>query len=138
MSRQKGKRGERELALLLRSEGFAARRGVQFQGSPDSPDVVCEALPGIHLEVKRCEAFSLYAALEQAMMDANEMEVTRAIVNSELVDRSKLKIPVVAHRRNDCEWVAVLRMVDLLAILRESTYHKPLDLVSMDNPQERA
>ena len=34
-------------------------------------------------------------------------------------------IPVVAHRRSASEWLAVLRLVDLLAILRESDYVAP-------------
>jgi Holliday junction resolvase len=53
--RSKGARGEREAAKLLRDLGFAgARRGQQFRGGYDTPDVICEALPGILLEVK-CE-----------------------------------------------------------------------------------
>lgn len=52
-SRQKGKRGELAAAHYLRSLGFiSARRGVQYSGSPDSPDVVCDELPGVHIEVK--------------------------------------------------------------------------------------
>ena len=43
-SRQKGKVGEREFAALLRVQGFDARRGVQFCGGVDSPDVVSDAL----------------------------------------------------------------------------------------------
>ena len=35
------------------------------------------------------------------------------------------KLPVVAHRRNACEWLAILRLTDLLAILRESDYVEP-------------
>lgn len=107
MSRTKGKVGERELAKLLTSEGFTARRGVQYQGSPDSPDVVCECLPGVHFEVKRCEALSVYRALEQARTDAKD------------------KLPIVAHRRNDCDWVAILDMRDLLGLLRESSQLVP-------------
>jgi Holliday junction resolvase len=44
-SREKGKRGERQWRDELRAQGFAARRGQQFSGSPDSPDVVCDDLP---------------------------------------------------------------------------------------------
>jgi hypothetical protein len=54
-SRNKGKRGELEAAKFLASEGFPARRGQQFSGGTDSPDVLCEALPRIHFEVKRTE-----------------------------------------------------------------------------------
>lgn len=37
-SRNKGKRGEWELVRLLRAEGFDARRGQQFRGTPESPE----------------------------------------------------------------------------------------------------
>ena len=47
-SRNKGARGELELARLLRSEGFPATRGQQHRGGPGSPDVLCSSLPSIH------------------------------------------------------------------------------------------
>ena len=102
-SRRKGKVGERELALLLTSEGFTARRGAQHRGGSDSPDVVCDALPSVHLEVKRCERLDLYSAIDQARRDAGD------------------KLPIVAHRRNDCRWLAIIDLLDLLAILRQSS-----------------
>jgi hypothetical protein len=75
-SKDKGKRGERELAgELTRVPGIAARRGVQFQGSPDSPDVITE-LPDIHIECKRNERFQLYKALEQAIADAGNDKIS--------------------------------------------------------------
>ena len=48
-SRNKGKRGELEWRDVIRSHGYEARRGQQFSGSPDSPDVVTD-LP-YHFEV---------------------------------------------------------------------------------------
>jgi len=70
MSRQKGKRGEREAAAELGAIlGVDARRGVQYQGGPDSPDVVLDGVP-IHVEAKRTERLSLWAAVEQAKTDA--------------------------------------------------------------------
>ncbi len=104
-SRDKGKRGERSLASLLTAEGFPARRGVQYQGGPGSPDVVCDALSWVHFECKVTERLQLYEALEQAKNDA-----------------APSKFPVVAHKKNNKEWVACLRLTDLLEILRESTY----------------
>ena len=104
MSRRKGKRGERELAARLTSEGFPATRGQQHRGGADSPDVIVPTLPMIHFEAKRCERLSLYTALAQARRDAGD------------------KVPVVAHRKNASEWVAILRLTDLLSILRESDF----------------
>jgi hypothetical protein len=69
-SREKGKRGEREAAAELGAIlGVDARRGVQYQGGPDSPDVVLPGVP-IHVEAKRTERLCLWAAIEQAKADA--------------------------------------------------------------------
>ena len=70
MSRRKGKVGERECAAEMGELlGVEARRGVQFQGGPDSPDVV---LPGVnlHVECKRVERLKLWDAIDQAKADA--------------------------------------------------------------------
>lgn len=101
MSRQKGKRGEREAAAELGSLlGCDARRGVQFQGGPDSPDVVLEGV-NIHVEAKRVEALNLYAAIEQAKADAGE------------------KVPIVWHRRNGKASVLIVETTRLADLARE-------------------
>lgn len=94
-SNQKGKRGERELAEFFRNHGIEARRGQQFSGGSDSPDVVT-GLNGIHFEVKRVEAGNLYNWLDQAKRDAGN------------------NIPAVAHRRSDKPWVVILDLDDFL------------------------
>lgn len=94
-SRRKGCRGELEAAAELRRLfRVEARRGRQFQGGDDSPDVKA-AIPGVHVEVKRLEALRLYPALEQAIADAGE------------------NVPIVLHRTNCHPWVAILRLDDL-------------------------
>jgi len=103
-SKQKGKRGEREAAAFLTDEGFPARRGQQFAGGTDSPDVVCESLSGLHFEVKRCEKGNPYDWISQAQRDAG------------------YKLPVVLHRRNDHEWLAVMPAKDFFRIVRESNF----------------
>lgn len=100
-SRQKGKRGEREACELLRQHGITARRGQQFKGSPDSPDVV-SGLVGFHLEVKRTESLSVYTALEQAQRDMAEGES-----------------PVVLHKRNGRPWLVIMLADDVLPLMRE-------------------
>ena len=100
LSRDKGKRGEREVAEFLRSHGIAARRGVQYQGGPDSPDVAHD-IDGLHFEVKRTEKFRLYDALEQAIGERKDGD-----------------IPVVWHRSNGRPWVVVLRAEDFLALAK--------------------
>lgn len=98
-SRRKGKRGELEAACELnRLFGIEARRGQQFAGSPDSPDVRTD-LEKVHFEVKRCESLRLFAAMEQAIHDAGTE-----------------RVPVVLHRANNRPWVAVVRLDDLPAL----------------------
>jgi len=102
-SRSKGARGEREAAaawsLVM---GGGARRGQQFSGSPDSPDVVTD-YPGIHLESKRVERGNPYEWLSQAVADAGG------------------KVPVVLHRRNRQEWVVVMRLSDVPKFVLEAS-----------------
>ena len=99
-SRQKGAQGEREFAEVLKAWGYEARRGQQFAGGGDSPDVVTN-VPGVHFEVKRVQAGNPYGWLAQAIRDAKTGSV-----------------PVVAHRRNGQDWVAVLRMDDLIKFIQ--------------------
>lgn len=101
-SRNKGKRGELEWRDQLRQQGFTARRGRQFSGSDDSPDVICEELDSaFHFEVKRVEALNLRDAVEQAVRDSGG------------------KTPVVAHRRNNSPWLVTLRADDWFKLVRE-------------------
>ena len=95
----KGKCGERELAKeLARLFGCTARRGQQFSGLPESPDVVVD-IPGVHVECKRTERLRLYDAVEQARHDAADHEV-----------------PLVCHRHNRGDWLAIVPLDDLPAL----------------------
>ena len=107
-SRQKGASAERELAKKLREYGYDCRRGQQYCGANGDADVV--GLPGIHIEVKRTERLSLYGALEQATRDARPEET-----------------PVVFHRRNNCEWVAILDLDDFMTLYCEWESGRYLD-----------
>lgn len=97
-SREKGKRGEREIASLLREYGYDARRGVQYKGGQDSPDVI--GLPGTHIEVKRTERLNLYDALSQSKADAGD------------------DMPIVIHRKNNSEWVVIQPLSDWINLFR--------------------
>lgn len=105
-SRAKGANGEREFAAVLKARGLEARRGQQFSGGAGSPDVV-HNLTEVHFEVKRVQAGNPYLWLEQACRDC-----------------AKGAIPIVAHRKNHKEWMAILPMEALLdlLILREGTF----------------
>lgn len=93
-SRDKGKRGEREFASVCREHGYNARRTSQYCGNTgDASD--CIGLPGIHIEVKRVEKLNILDAMEQAKHDS----------------KGENK-PIVAHRRNNCEWLITMRAED--------------------------
>ena len=62
----RGKAVEREAAAeLSQLLNVSARRGVQYQGGADSPDVVLEGV-AIHVEAKRTEKLTLWPAIDQA------------------------------------------------------------------------
>ena len=99
-SRDKGCRGERELAKKLREYGFDCRRSVQYCGANGDADVI--GLNGIHIECKRVEALSLYKALSQAKGDAKNGDM-----------------PVVMHRKNNCEWVVIQPLETWIEMYKE-------------------
>ena len=99
-SREKGKRGERGWRDVLRANGYAARRGQQFSGSPDSPDVVCDELDWAHFEVKHTEHLRMYEAMAQAQRDCGA------------------RIPILSHRRNFWPWLVTMSAETFFKFLR--------------------
>jgi hypothetical protein len=100
-SRSKGKRGELEACHFLNDLlGTQARRGQQFKGTPDSPDIV-DAIPGVHIEVKRVEALNVSKAMEQAVRDSGR------------------DIPSVLHRKNREKWMITIQAEDLIQFTRK-------------------
>jgi len=100
MSKRKGAAGEREAAAKLNEVlGTQFRRGRQYHGGPESPDLAGD-LPGLHVEVKRTEKLRLWEAVGQAQVDAS-------------IDQ----VPVVMHRANGKPWVMVVKVEDLIRLL---------------------
>ena len=99
-SKRKGKNGELELAHKLKEYGYDCKRSVQYCGANGDADVV--GLDGVHIEVKRTERLSLYDALAQAKHDARGGEM-----------------PVVMHRKNNCEWVVIQPLEDWIELYKE-------------------
>lgn len=104
-SRSKGARGERLWRDKLRDAGFTAERGQQRSGSPDSPDVKCPDLPGIHMEVKHVEKLNIFEAMEQATRDAGEEQV-----------------PIVAHKKNRQPWMVTMWGDQWLDAIKETDF----------------
>lgn len=98
-SKRKGNGGELELLHLLHDRGYPVYRNDQrFVGGVDRPDI-CLRMNGqeFHCEVKRTEKLRLYDALSQAIRDSNGK-----------------RAPLVLHRRNRGEWLAIMRLDDFL------------------------
>ena len=111
-SKKKGSRGERELAQFIRKQGYKARRGQQYAGSPESPDIVHNVTLGgldIHIECKRTERFNAYDAIEQAEED-----------------RGLDEIPTVFHKRNRGEWIVVMYAEDFFRFTDDPELAQPL------------
>ena len=98
-SKQKGKRGELEVAKILREHGFDARRTAQFCGNTgDAADVV--GIEGFHIEVKRAETTKIWDWIQQAERDHKADTV-----------------PLVVFRKNGETWKVVLDFDEFLKIL---------------------
>lgn len=101
-SKAKGKRAELEIAALLREYGYDARRGAQYRGGEDSPDVI--GLPGVHIEVKHVERLNIIDAMAQADRDCGD------------------NMPAVFHRKNRTPWLVTLHFADFMKLYRSGEY----------------
>ena len=101
-SRQKGKRGELELAQALRTAGYAnARRSAQYCGNTgEAPDIT--GVEGLHIECKRREQIQDEAFIQQAEKEAK-----------------KGTVPVVMYRRSREKWKVCLRLDVFMLIWNE-------------------
>ena len=97
-SQRKGRGAELELSRILQGYGYDVKPG-RSQSYGAEPDVV--GLPGVHVEVKRCEQLRPYDWLEQAKRDAV---------------RFGDGLPAVFFRRNRFPWLVVMKLEDWLAL----------------------
>jgi hypothetical protein len=100
--RDKGSRGEREVAAIFRAAGFDLDRTPNSGGLRILGDLYGASLP-FHVEVKRQEIARPWAWWEQA--------TTEAPADT---------LPVVAFRRARSPWLAITDLVQLARLLRES------------------
>lgn len=101
-SRDKGKRGERRVAQILRDHGYTdARRTQQYCGDDGDSDVA--GMDGFSVEVKYRERGhgELYEWLDQSQRSAQEGE-----------------IPIVVHFKNRAEELVTLKFSDLLRLIQ--------------------
>ncbi len=101
-SKQKGKRGELELAKKLKEYGFSdTHRTVQYNGKADDSKADLCGLPGIHVECKRVEKLNIDSAMGQAIRDHSEGEM-----------------PVVFHRKSRSDWMVTMRLEDWMQLYK--------------------
>lgn len=98
MSRDKGARGEREVARLFAEHGFAVRRVPNSGGLMLKGDLMGDC--PLHVEVKFQERLNIHAACRQAQQDAPPGSAW-----------------AVFHRRSRERWYATLPAIDLLGLL---------------------
>ena len=99
-SKTKGRRGELEVAAILRAHGLPGRRTAQYCGNTgDASDVV--GLDGYHVEVKRCENVRMFDWIAQAEHDAKTGET-----------------PIVVFRKNGTRWYVTLPFDGFLAAVK--------------------
>ena len=105
-SKRKGARGERQVRDLFRDVGLTARRGQQYAGNPDAPDVIVEAVSDDwHIESKWVEGIcsaKMRAAITQAQTDSGGKAWT------------------VFHKENNFQWLVTLDARDFVSLLRKS------------------
>lgn len=100
--KQKGKRGELEFSRLCRANGWEVRRTAQYCGNTgEAADVV--GLPGVHVEVKRVERLNIEDAMAQARRDSQKSG----------------RVPIVAHRKNNCKWLITMTAEDWFDMFRD-------------------
>ena len=99
--REKGKRGEREVAKLLAAYGFEARRDGRLD------DDLVHNVDGVHFEVKRRERIDIPRWFRETF---------------DVAARYK-KRPVVAFRSSRSPWLAVVELEYLVELLAERRDH---------------
>lgn len=102
--REKGARGERELANLLKTYGYDCKRAQQYCGANGDADVV--GLPGIFVECKRVERLNINAAMDQAVSNASGSDL----------------VPAVFHRKNGRKWLVTMCLEDWIRLYAESKH----------------
>jgi Holliday junction resolvase len=97
--RAKGARGELEVVGLLQAAGWPLARRTHDGREQARRGDIANGPEGVHLEVKRTERASVWRWWEQATADAGSAT------------------PIVAFRRSRSDWLAVVELDELLALL---------------------
>lgn len=99
-SKQKGKRGELELANKLKEYGYNCRRTAQYNGKELGSKADVIGLAGIHIECKWVEKLNVREAMEQAVRDC------------------KGEVPAVFHKKNGKPWLVTNLFSDWIELYK--------------------
>ena len=100
-SKRKGRDAEQALAKFLREHGIEARRGQQFKGTQDSPDVISNM--NWHIECKAVESLNVIAAHAKCEQEAEDGNT-----------------PIVFHKKNRTAWYVTLKAEDFINEIRHA------------------
>lgn len=118
-SRGRGIRGELEVVDLIKAAGFEARRGQQFKGTGDSPDVIVPALMDYtHLEVKCVEGL-LSKKMKDAYLkalDERQVGQTPVIIHRYLTRKGRS----LAERRLAKRWLVTVDAKFFFAMMKKA------------------
>jgi Holliday junction resolvase len=104
-SRDKGKKGEREVANMFTNLGLKARRMAPMQAQKKAPEAdVALEVEGFHVEVKRREKISIQQWMREVEAKAHPLEV-----------------PVCAFRSNGEPWRVCMPLEDFADLLKKAT-----------------
>ena len=112
LSREKGKRFERDVASRFREYGYDAHRTAQYKGNTGQAGDV-EGVPYIHIECKHQERMNLYDWMEQSVTDA--------------AAEGGGNLPVVVHKANNEPVLVTMVFDDWIHMYSEYVSGKELE-----------
>lgn len=115
-SKQKGKRGELELANKLKEYGYNCRRTAQYNGKELGSKADVIGLDGIHIECKWVEKLNVTEAMKQAVRDCKGDE-----------------LPTVFHKKSREPWLVTMRLTDWIELYR---YKEAFERLSDDSDMD--
>ena len=101
--KQKGKKGELEVAKIFKDNGFKnTRRSQQYSGDKKEGDPDIKGVDGLHIEVKRREKLNIENAIKQVKKDKKDDD-----------------IGIIVHRKNREDYKVTLSVDDFFKIFKE-------------------
>lgn len=113
MSREKGKRGERECRDIWKEHGYVeVHRSSQYCGKGESAADIEGVDPRLHIETKVGYSYKkVYDFMEQAKADAKDGQ-----------------IPIVNCKMDRQEWLCVMRLEDFIEIWKDKDGYTKLSM----------